>query len=121
MRAPVHLSMIFEVNSVPALDACPSPERIGKICKAGSDLAVELARDMPVERDTMRLDFPVGTINGLMIVAEPAADSTQPDPANAAEYLCGYDAVRAFVSSGGTIGVMMNASAFLTLSTCEAP
>ena len=98
--------------------ACPSPDTIGTVCKAGLELAAELASDMPVGLSTIRLIFPLGTINGLMIVGKPATGGMVPDPADVGEYLCTDDGARDYIQSGGTVDVLMNDQPFMTLSDC---
>ena len=114
-------AIIFAVIAGPGVAACPTDETVGGACKPAADLAVELAQDMPVELASMRLEYPVASASGLVIIGQPAVEGTSPDPAEAAAYLCADEAARAFVLSGGMIEVWMLDVPFLTVSNCEAP
>lgn len=112
------VSLVFLAST--AFAACPTTEDVLGLCKAGSDLAPDLAADMPVVIDGLRLEFPLATNDGLMIVAS-SASARASNPANVAAYLCDYGSVREFVASGGTIEVVITNYPFFELSFCEAP
>ena len=114
-------AILFAVLSGPALAACPTDETVGGVCKPAADLARELARGMPVDVGRLRLEFPVATVEGLMIIGQAAVGGALPDPADAAAYLCANEAARTFVLSGGMIEVRLLDTPFFRVSTCEAP
>ena len=111
----------FLALASPAFAACPTDETIVGLCKAGSDLAADLAADMPVALDTVQLEVPLATKSGLTIVVTPIDDVASADLAEVARYLCDDRRAQAFVASGGSIQVLMSKTTFLDLTSCEAP